>query len=139
MFRKLFKLAAILQLTTGVMHSLSFFVDPTPKNETESQLFYLMKNYHRDLGQGFKPTTEGLFLAMSICFTILCFFAGFLNLYVLRKSQDLSLLKGIVGINSLTFGFLFIAMTALTFLPPIVCTGLIFITFLISLFYARSN
>ncbi len=38
-------------------------------------------------------------------------------------------MRGILAINLLMFGLLFAVMAYFTFLPPIVCTGLIFLNF----------
>ena len=39
-------------------------------------------------------------------------------------------MKGILAINVAIFGVCFLVMAVFTFLPPIVCTGLIFINLL---------
>jgi uncharacterized iron-regulated membrane protein len=122
-----FKISAYLMLLTAFFHTLSFFSEPKPANDTEKNLFELMKNYQRDLGLGFTPTTNDLMTGLSACFSLLCLFGGLTNLLLLKKNQDASLLKGILNIELLVFGLLFVLMTIYTFLPPIVLTGLIFL------------
>ena len=39
-------------------------------------------------------------------------------------------MKGILAINVAIFGVVFLMMVVFTFLPPIICTGLIFINLL---------
>lgn len=132
------KTAAILQILTGLVHATGFFLQPEPQNDTEKQLLNLMNTYKADLGMGFTPTFSNLFLSMSICFTLLCLFGGWLNFYLLRKGADIRMLKGTTLINLVIFGICFFVMVFLTFLPPIALTGLIFISLLISFFNIRS-
>jgi hypothetical protein len=67
------KTAAILQLITGLMLSLSLLASPQPTNETEKQLLGLMNSYKLELGAGFTPTMSDLMTSFSISFTLLLF------------------------------------------------------------------
>ena len=116
--------AVVFQLLTSALHSLSFFNDPAPANESERVLFDLMRHYRRDLG-GMSVSTEELMTALSACFTLLYLFGGLLNAYLLRRSKDEDLLRGVLKINLLVFGICFVVMAAFTFPPPIVLTGLV--------------
>jgi len=122
--------AILFQLLTGIFHSLSLFIKPVPANETEFQLLSLMTTYKMEAGAGFAPTFQSLFTALSSCFTFLCLFAAFSNGYLLWKHTDASVMKGIIGINVVIFGAVFVVMAYFTFLPPIVCSGLIFFNLL---------
>jgi NO-binding membrane sensor protein with MHYT domain len=119
------QIAAVLQLLTAFFHTLSFFSEATPKNESERQLFDLMKNYAFNLG-GMITTYDKLFTALSACFTLVCAFGGWLNFYLLRQKIEASVLRGVTGIQVVIFGLQFAIMAALTFPPPIVLSGLIF-------------
>lgn len=90
----------------------------------------LMTTYRMDDGGSFHPTFMNLFIALSSCFTFLYLFAGMTNAYLLIKKADPNVMKGILTINLLIFGPVFAVMAYLTFPPPIICTGLIFITLL---------
>ncbi|HEX2683553.1 MAG TPA: hypothetical protein VHL77_06455 [Ferruginibacter sp.] len=68
-----------------------------------------------------------LFTAVSLCFTLICIFGALINWYFKRKKLDAGLWKGLLLIQMIIFGAMFIAMSVFAFLPPIVCTGLIFI------------
>ncbi len=125
-----FSAAIIFQLLTGLLHSISLFVDAAPANETERQLHTLITTYKMDAGVGFQPTFSNLFTALSSCFTFLCLFAALTNGYLLFKHTEPNVMKGIIGINVVIFGAVFVMMAYFTFLPPIVCTGLIFINLL---------
>ena len=120
----------LFQLITASEHSLSLFIDVPPANDTEVQLQTLITTYHMSLGAGFSPTYSDLFTALSSCFTFLCLFAGLTNGYLLIKHAEPNLMKGILAINVAIFGVVFIVMAVFTFLPPIVCTGLIFFNLL---------
>jgi hypothetical protein len=117
----------VTQLLTAVFHSLGFFMKPEPQNETEKQLFNLMTSYKPDAGMGFNPSFANLFTGLSLCFTLICLFGALLNLYLKRKSIAADLWKGILLIQIIIFGAVFAAMLAFTFVPPIICTLLIFI------------
>lgn len=117
----------ILQLLTAAFHSLSFFMVPEPKNETEKQLLDLTTSYKPDAGMGFNPSYADLFTGLSLCFTLICIFGALLNWYFKKKNPGTDLWKGFLLIQLIIFGALFIAMLVFTFFPPIICTGLIFI------------
>jgi len=125
---------AILQLLTGFIHSLSFFVEQKAENQTEEQLLGLMNTYKMNMGAGFHPTMMTLFLALSSCYTLICFFGGWINIYLKRKNTPIDVMKGVMGINAMIFGICFIIMAFLTFLPPTVLTGLIFLSSLVAYF-----
>src|SRR5262245_25567860 len=97
--RLLFRIASILQIITGLIHSLSLFTSPEPADETQKQMVDLMNTYHMELGAGFRPTFADLFFALSSCFTLVCLFGGILNLYLLKKAAAPDLLKGVLNIN----------------------------------------
>lgn len=122
--------AVIFQFLTGLIHSISLFITSEPTNETERQLDTLISTYKLELSAGFQPTYSSLFLALSSCFTFLCLFAALTNGYLLFKHTEPNVMKGILGINVVIFGAVFAMMAFFTFLPPIVCTGLIFINLL---------
>jgi len=126
------KAAAVSQLLTAVFHSLSFVNNPQPGNDTERQLLDLMTNYKLDLGAGFTHSMKDLMTAFSISLTLLLLFGGCLNWFLLRKKVESETMRGVIGINVIIFGGCFAAMTLLTFLPPIICTGLIFICLLMA-------
>ena len=126
------KAAIIFQLLTAALHSLSFLNNPAPENESEKQLFDLLENYKKDLGGGFAPSMNDLVISLSACLPLLCILGGLINWHLLKKKTDTAILKGVVGINTIIFGIGFIIMAVFTFLPPIICTGLIFICLLLS-------
>ena len=128
-----------MQYLTAALHSTGLFIEPAPANETEAQLEKLMSTYKMELGAGFHPTMESLFLSMSMSFTLLCIFGGVLNHYLWKRNPEASLLKGIVMIQTIIFGLVFVDMIFFTFLIPIICTGLIFVALLLSLLSIRKN
>ena len=128
-----------MQYLTAAVHSAGLFVDAAPANDTEAQLDNLMKTYKMDLGAGFHPSMDNLFLSMSVSFTLFCLFGGILNNYLLKRKSEDSLLKGIVAIETVIFGIDFVIMVFFTFLIPIIFTGLIFITLLCSLISFRKS
>jgi hypothetical protein len=49
---------------------------------------------------------------------------------MLLKHAEPRIMRGLIGINLAIFGVIFLVMLVFTFLPPVVCTGLIFINLL---------
>jgi hypothetical protein len=132
-------IAVVFQLLTAVFHAISLFVRPEPQNETERQLLMLLTTYKMDAGGGFQPTFSNLFTALSSCFSFVCLLGGLINAYMLRKKADAGLMKGITAINALVFGSVFAVMAVFTFLPPIVCTALIFICLVLAFVTNRAE
>ncbi len=128
------KTAATLQILTAMLHSLSFINKPQGTNDTEKQMITLMTTNKMDMGAGFTPTMYDIITSMSIGFALMLVLGGVINWFLLRKNAGPEILRGIIVINCIVFGISFIANIFLTFLPPIVCTGLIFFTLLISYF-----
>ena len=126
------KLAFVFQWLTAAIHSLSFLATPKPANETERQLLDLMDNYRADMGAGFSPSTHEIMTALSACFTLVCLLGGLVNWYLWRKKVGPDIMKGILNINLIVFGICFAVMALLTFLPPIVLTGFIFVFLVIA-------
>lgn len=125
-----FSAAILFQLLTGLIHSISLFLNPVPESDVERQMLELMTTHKMNMGTGFTPTFYNLFTALSSCFTFLCIFAALINGYLLFKHTEPTIMKGIIGINLGVFAFVFAVMAYFTFLPPIVCTGLIFFNLL---------
>lgn len=96
-----------------------------------------MNTYKMDMGAGFHPTMMTFFLALSSCFTLICILAGWLNIYLKKKNTPIAVMNGIMGINTIIFGICFIIMAFLTFLPPTLLTGLIFLCSLVAYFTSR--
>ena len=126
------KVTIVLQFLTAGVHSISFFVEPDLKTDTERQLHELITTYHPEMGAGFHPSFWNLFTALSACFPLLCLLGGLTLGYLLWKKASPSLMKGILAINVLIFGVTFVVMALFTFPPPIIVTGLIFGTLLIA-------
>lgn len=127
-----FKAGAIAQCVTGFFHSLSLVSSPEPKNDEEKQLFELMSGYTFDMGAGFSSTMEDIMNSFSISFTLFLFFSGILNLFLLRSHLPMKTMSGVVLLNLVAYSICFITMSLLTFLPPIVCTGVIVLFLLLA-------
>ena len=124
--------AVIFQIINAVLHSISLFIELEPANETERQLVQTLTTYKFDMGGGFHPTFSNMFTALSSCFSFVCLLGGLTLGYLLLKQAEPKLMKGIIGINLIVFGAIFVVMAMFTFLPPIILTGLIFFNLLIA-------
>ena len=132
------KTASVFQVLTGLIHSLSLFRDMQGQNETEEKMIDLLTGYKMDMGAGFHHSMMDLFLALSSCFTFLYLLGG-INYFYLLKRLEPTALKGYLLINIVIFGLCFVVMLFLTFLPPIVLTGIVLILLVISYLSAPSK
>lgn len=126
------KAVVTLQFVTGFFHVLSFVNKAQAANDTEQQLLDLMSNYKFDLGAGFHHSMNDLMNSFSISFALLLFFSGAINLFLLRNKINSPTIQGVIIINFITYLICFITMLLLTFLPPIICTGLIVLALLLA-------
>ena len=124
-YLKWLKSAGVIQLITGCLHSLSLIAPTVANNEKEKQLVDLMTTYRFDLGAGFHPSMDNLMTSFSISFSLLLFFSGTINLILVKSKLSDLFMRKIIGANLITYILCFVAMSLLTFLPPIVCIGLI--------------
>ena len=129
--------AVVFQFLTAAFHALSLFISPTPENESERLLHELFTTYQKDLGVGFHRTFSDLFTALSSCFSFVCLLGGLINAYLLKKHASSEIVRGVTFINVVIFGAIFVMMAYFTFLPPIICTGLIFVTLLVAYLLLR--
>lgn len=124
--------AVVFLLLTALIHASTLFIQPAPQNETERQLLGLMTGYKQDFGGGFQRSMKELFTALSACFSLVCLLGGLTLGFLTKAKADVRILRGVVGVHVLVFGICFGVMVAFTFLPPIVLTGLIFVSLLIA-------
>lgn len=120
--------AIIFQLVTAAMHSISFIVQPVAADTTEAEMLRLMNTYKMDMGNGIFRTYSQLVIPLSINLTLLCLMSGLLNWFLKRKQVATEIWKGVLLIESFIFGILFAVVLVFGFLPPMICTGLIFIS-----------
>jgi len=118
----------IFQLLTAVIHSISFFITPVGTNPTETQLINLISTYKMDMGNGIFRTYSEIVVSLSICFTLICLFGGLLNWFLKRNQITSKVWKGVLLIECIVFGILFLVVLLYAFVPPMVCIGLIFIS-----------
>ena len=133
------KTAAIFQFIAAVMHAITLFVPLPPKNETEKQLSTLIDTYKFDLGAGFHRTMGDMVLALSACFSLVCLLGGLQNWYLIRKKVEPEIMKGVITINLIVFGILFVLVATFAFLPPIILIGLIVLFLIFSRITIRKN
>lgn len=126
------KTSIILQVITAAAHSMSFFFTPEGSTHQEHLLIDLMQNYRTDMGAGFSPSTMNIMTAFSACFALLYLMGALVNGYLLRRKTDIVTMKGIITINLVVFGVCFMIMALNTFLPPIVMTGMVFLSLIVS-------
>ena len=119
--------AVITQLLTAFFHSLSFVSKPKPANDTEKQLMSLISDYKLNLGGGIRRSFRSIFTGVSICFTLIFILGAALNWYFIRAGISPGLWNGILLIQLIVFGAVFLFQTRLTFWPPIIVSGLVFL------------
>jgi hypothetical protein len=117
----------IAQLLSAFFHSLSFIAKPKPRNETEKQLIELTGNYKADMGGGIKRSFGQLFIGLSTCFTMVYTMGAAINWYFFKTAITPGTWEGLLLIELVAYGLLFLFMIKFTFWPPIIVTGLVFI------------
>jgi len=116
----------VTQLLTAIFHSISFFVKEKPRNEKEKQLIELVKDYKMDMGAWIKRSFGQLFIGVSTCFTIIYILGAVINWYFLQTTVEPKVWKGLILIELVAYGIVFLLQIKFTFLPPIIVTGLVF-------------
>ena len=137
-YRICIKTTAVFQFITAATHAISLFATPTPGNETEKQLYNLMSTYQFDLGVGFHRTMDQLTLTLSACLCLLCLLAGLINFYLVKR-VGADIIKGIININLLVFGILFILTAVFAFILPIVQVGVILLCLIVTRIILQKN
>ena len=127
-------LAVVFQLLNALGHSLSFFITQVPTNETERQLLELMGNYQLDMGAGFHRTTHQLFTALSACFPLFYLLGALNNIYCLKTRVEPRVLRALLAIQAIVFGIALGVIIVFAFLPPIVLSGLVFLSLAVAFF-----
>lgn len=119
-YKTFFKFGSWALLATGAIHSLSFFNNPQPQNDSERLLFDLLKNYHFDLA-GTMRSMEELINFFSLSLSLFCLFAGVTNLFIAKYLDNEALAKKVIPFNALFWTIYLVPLYLLTFLPPQVC------------------
>ncbi len=131
-YRTWLRTAAVFQLITAVIHTVTLFINQPPNNDTERQLFELMSSYQFDFGAGFHRTMDELTLALSSSLSLLCMLAGFTIFFLMKKRVDTVIMKGIINLNLIVFGIFFVITLAFTFLVPIIQFSLVLLFLVLS-------
>lgn len=119
--------AVVVQLLTAFFHSLSFISKPKPANDTEKQLLDLMSGYKMNLGGGIRRSFRSIFTGVSVCFTLIFILGALLNWFFIRSGINPELWEGVLLIQLVVFGAVFLFQARLTFWPPIIVSGLVFL------------
>jgi len=138
-YKTLFKFGAWALLATGVIHLMSFLSAPQPANDTERQLFDLLKNYRFDLGAGTMRSMEELLNFFSLSMSLLCFFAGMLNLFLAKHFDNEVLAKKVVAFNAIYWTIYLVPLYLLTFLPPQVCFTVAWLGFALAYWFFNKS
>ena len=118
-------LAVVFLFLTAAIHSIGLFITPTGANETERQMLELVLNYKLDMGVGFHRSLWNLFTALSSCYTFLSLLGGLTLALLLKKKAPVGILKAVAGIHAIIFVGVFVVMLVLTFVLPIILSGLV--------------
>lgn len=89
------------------------------------------------MGPVFHPSMHDLLIGLSAAMTMLYLLGGLTNLYLLQRNVSQQVWKGLTSINLIVFGGYFLVALIFTFLPPVILTGLVFIS--LSFAYATNH
>ncbi|MGZ8523923.1 MAG: LIC_13387 family protein, partial [Chitinophagaceae bacterium] len=87
----------------------------------------LVKDYKIEMGAGIKRSFGQLFIGVSACFTMIYILGAVINWYFLQTTVGPAVWKGLILIELLAYGIVFLLQIKFTFLPPIIVTGLVFL------------
>lgn len=89
MARRFFAAGCWVLIATGLVHLLGHYglMTSQGENETEKQLFSLLRGYTQDLGLGFVRSTMDLLAGFSLSFAVLPMGMGLLGLLLLRHAD----------------------------------------------------
>lgn len=89
------------------------------------------------MGARFKRSFGQLFIGVSACFTIIYLLGAALNWYFLKTGISGEVWKGLLLIELVTYGIIFLLQARFTFLPPIIVTGLVFLLLIGTYFFTH--
>lgn len=133
------KVAVFFLLATAALHTFGLLSGFVATNETEKTMLGLMASYKMEMGGGFTPSMNDLMKSFSISLSLLLVFGAFTNLVLLRTKSPGHLVKSMLGLQVLVFGACFVTMLMLTFIVPVVCTGLVFVSLLTAYFLSLNK
>ncbi len=126
----LLKIASILLILIGLMHSIGHFVEPPINNDTERQLFGLMRDYHFTDSGAMNRTMWHIYLCFSWSFSLFSISTGVMGLFLLRQKIESAVLKKIFWLI-LVFVNLFVLINLLyAIVIPIVLYSVTWLIFL---------
>lgn len=134
--RRIFKLGAGLLVLTGLVHSLSFFLDRAPANDTEKQLQLLMDSYRMNL-LGSMRTTSEVFRGFSITFMLGILGIGALDFAV--SGEHAAVLKRVAIVNAIYLAAMLAVALRYFFIIPIGFLAVSFLPFAIVALSLRSD
>ncbi|NBA84503.1 hypothetical protein GVN16_01945 [Emticicia sp. CRIBPO] len=124
------RLSIFFSLATACLHTIGLVSGFKPQNPGEKTLIDLMNNYKLDLGLGFVRTMNNLMTSFSISFTLLFVFVAMISGVAVQKYTTIVVARSLLGYSVVIFAACFVTMCVLTFIIPIVCVGLVFVSLL---------
>jgi len=86
------------------------------------------------MGAGFHRTTHQLFTALSACFPLFYLLGALNNIYCLKTRVEPRVLRALLAIQAIVFGIALGVIIVFAFLPPIVLSGLVFLSLTVAFF-----
>jgi len=129
-----YKLGSYGLILFALVHTLSFFTDPTElmTNEEDKRVWQLIQTHAFNIG-GLSTTTKALFRGFNLYLEILTLFAGLLNVLTVRHyAGNPAFLKIMAGVNLVMVGLVLIVTAIFFHLPPLILFGLAWVFFLLS-------
>jgi hypothetical protein len=124
------RLSIFFSLATACLHTIGLVSGFKPQSPGEKTLIDLMNNYKLDLGLGFVRTMNNLMTSFSISFTLLFVFVAMISGVAVQKYTTIVVARSLLGYSVVIFAACFVTMCVLTFIVPVVCVGLVFLSLL---------
>ena len=128
--RFLFRLTSYILVVTSGLHLVGHFAErPAPVDEAGQTLFDLMQTYHLDF-HGIQRTMMDFLDGYSLSFATFAFFAGVLNLAILRFcAGNRPFLQTVIVLNILFSGLQLLIAVVYFIHPPMISFGLTLLGF----------
>lgn len=96
-----YRIGCIVLILTGLIKLSGQFIEPEPKNETERQMFELMKTNQVDVGDGATVTIHDTQMGFGLWFSLSLIWAGIVSLFLVKQlGENKAILRKIAALNS---------------------------------------
>jgi hypothetical protein len=136
--RKYFKLASLAALAVAISHLIGHMLPVKIENLTEAKLLTLMVTYQKHILGGVMSMME-IQNGLSLCYSLFFFTIAFINLQLLKRLNDVAVLKELSIIYALTMAVGAMISLRYFFWLPVISFLTLFVLFSLSVIKFQKN